>query len=336
MNIAQNISLVIAPALIMGSFNTLAPTDPTNSGTTPTATTPSMITAQSAQIITETGRIVDFYSDLGIAQVDIPIASPTDSPTLETVIDLVSSPTASTPPLSTSLPTDCSNTGDLIAYSQQKAVMNNARDRMAGTIESETVHMYMSHFFDLPSMCANPTAYYPDWITSSDRTAYNSYFTASNSGALAASVGQMILSATNLVDSPVAAVNKLATHGFGGRLAGGTVLANKGLAADTLIHELVSMNSALASGSTPQQLVDQMRTNLSATWSDADTANAVIGTAAALMMPSIAGIVFGLGATAISIQITGLDTLYQTAAYNALRYTISSRASARFMRSLGW
>lgn len=78
-----------------------------------------------------------------------------------------------------------------------------------------------------------------------------------------------------------------------------------------------------------------MHANLSSTWGTDDMIGAIIGTAAAFMMPSGGAIVFGLGAVAVGMQLTGFNSLMQVAAYNALRYTTSSRAATRFMRSLG-
>lgn len=56
-----------------------------------------------------------------------------------------------------------------MSYSQQVAEANDATDPDATTLGQETVYMYMSHFFDLPTVCGDNTAVYPDWITNDDR-----------------------------------------------------------------------------------------------------------------------------------------------------------------------
>lgn len=170
--------------------------------------------------------------------------APAKAPVLAGVIDLVTTSTTTAPALSTSRPTDCTKTGALIAYAQQVAAMNKARDAQAKSQDEETVYMYMSHFFDLPSMCANPTAYYPDWITNSDRTAYDNYLSVTNTQ-LMTSAGQMILAANTLADNPVPAIQKVIQGGYGNRLVGGVQATDKLLAGGTLIDELPTVVALL-------------------------------------------------------------------------------------------
>lgn len=123
-------------------------------------TTDPTLTAVGAQAVSEAGHIVDFYKALGLGASDVPAASQAQTATLSGVIDLLAAP-ASTPPLPTlaAPPTDCSDTGALVSYSQQVAAMNDVIDPDATTLGQETAYMYMSHFFDLPSIYADNTAY---------------------------------------------------------------------------------------------------------------------------------------------------------------------------------
>lgn len=331
MNRGWKRTALVVCALVGGSLTSVSTATPASAATT--------IDADAAQIITQSGRIVDFYTELGITAADFPVVSADDALVLQDVIDIVTETTPSSRLLPTALPasrpTDCTDTGALVAYARQVAAMNNARDPNAGGLDAETVYMYMSHFFDLPSMCGNPAAYYPDWITNSDRTAYNNYLSVSNKSQLTTSVGSMITSAITLADNPVPAVKNFINGGGPEKLAGGLNLFNRLLAGDTLRQEFPTVVALLDADKTPQEIVDQLRANLSSTWTDSNTLNAIVGTTAALMLPTVGATVFALGTVAVSMQLTGINTLMQVAAYNVLRYTTSSRAASRLMRSMG-
>ncbi|MCI4659033.1 hypothetical protein [Cryobacterium zhongshanensis] len=325
MQIAWKISVVLAGALVSTSL-VAAPASAT--------TTDLTLTAAGAQAVTESGRIVDFYTALGVGASNIPTASQPQAATLSGVIDLVAAP-ASTPSLPTlsAPPTDCSNTGALVSYSQQVAAMNNAIDSNATTLGQETVYMYMSHFYDLPSICANNTAYYPDWITNDDRAVYNSYLATSNNVQLATTIPQMILNANTLA-APATSIAKFIASGPGARLGAAVNVADRATAGRSLISEFQTVSTLLNANSTPEAIVTQMRADLSSTWSNADTVDAIIATTAALMSP-IGVALFSLGTVVISFELTGVNSFMQTAAFNAMRMSTSGRAAVRMMRSYG-
>lgn len=299
-------------------------------------TTDPTLTAAGAQMVTESGRIVDFYKALGVGASNIPAASEPQAATLSGVLDLVAAP-ASTPPLPTlSAPptTDCSNTGALVSYSQQVAAANNAIDPKATTLGQETVYMYMSHFYDLPSICSNNAAYYSKWITNDDRAVYNSYLATSNNVQLATTIPQMILNANTLA-APATSIAKFIASGPGARLGAVANIADRATAGRSLISQFQTVSTLLDANSTPEVIVSQMRANLSSTWSDTDTVDAIIGTTAALMSPTIGKALFSLGTIVISFELTGVNSFMQTAAFNAMRMSTSGRAAVRMMRSYG-
>lgn len=331
MKTANRTTILLVPALIAGALTAVT----TTSAAVADVSSPVTVSADAANIITQSGRIIDFYTALGVDATEIPTVSNADAGVIEGIVDLVAGPAQTAPSLPSTRPTDCSNTGALVAYARQVAGMNKSRDANAKTLDEETVYMYMSHFFDLPSLCGNPTAYYPDWITNSDRTAYTNYLTAANGTQLATSVGQLVLSATSFTSNPVPAIQKVTSKAYVDNLEGATDIADKALAGDTIIDEMQNIVTMIDADKAPQEIVDQMSANLSPTWSSLDTLKTVVGTAAALMLPTYGAMLFSLGAVAMSVQLTGVNTLVQVAAYNALRYSTSSRASSRFMRSMG-
>lgn len=328
MKIAWKLSAVLVGALVSTSL-VAAPaafattTDPT-------------LSAAGAQAVTESGRIVDFYKALGVGASNIPAASQPQAATLSGVLDLVVAP-ASTPSLPTlsAPPTNCSNTGALVSYSQQVAAANNAIDPKATTLGQETVYMYMSHFYDLPSICSNNAAYYSKWITNDDRAVYNSYLATSNNVQLGTTIPQMILNAETLVSNPLAPVAKLVVGHPGAWLATGVDGINRFAAGQSLISEFQTVSTLLDANSTPEAIVSQMRADLSSTWSDADTVDAIIATVAALMSPTIGQALFSLGTVVISFELKGVNSFMQTAAFNAMRMSTSGRAATRMMRSYG-
>lgn len=328
MKIAGKLSVIGAAGALIGACLGAAP------ASADTTTAPAL-TAPGAQAVTEAGRIVDFYQALGVGASDIPIAAEAQAATLSSVVDAVATPvpTPALPTLSTP-PIDCSNTGALVAYSQQVAAANSAIDPNATTLSQETVYMYMSHFFDLPSICADNTAYYPAWITNDDRAVYNSYLTTSNNLQLATSIPQMILDANTLV-TPGAPASQVLRGNVGAKLAAGVDVADRFSAGKSLIDEMRTVVNLLNTSATPEAIVTQMRANLASTWTDADTQNAIIGTIAALMSPTFGRALIGLGSVVISFQLTGVNTIMQRAAFNTMRLSTSGRASARLMRSYG-
>ncbi|WP_065571991.1 hypothetical protein [Microbacterium oleivorans] len=325
-------SVLLVSALVGGSLAAVAPMEPAAANTQPAT---DIITPAAANIITKSGRIVDFYTELGIAANEIPAVDPAHTASLEAVIQVALDDVSATSPVTTAA-VACSDTGALVAHARQVAAMNKARDTRAKSLDEETVYMYMSHYFDLPSPCASNTAYYPSWITNSDRQAYGNFLTATGMTDLAASTGQMVLSATTLASNPASSIDNIFNGDAVDRLAGGLDLADKLGAGRTLVEELGTVSAQLDTGATPEDIVDGMHSRLSTTWGTDDLISVIIGTGAALMVPTVGAAVFGLGAVAVSLQITGFNTIVQHAAYNALRYTTSSRTSARLMRSLGW
>lgn len=333
-NIAVKLSVIVTASLVAAGLSALPAAAQTTTTTAPTST----LSAEGSQIVTQSGRIVDFYKTMGVTQADVPTATDAQTSTLNGVIDIVAGSTMpGVPALPTlsSQPTDCSNTGALISYSQQVAAENSAIDPNATTPDQETVYMYLSHFFDLPSICADNTAYYPDWIVNDDRSVYDSYLSASNNSTLVSSFGKMAVSANTLAGDPVTSANKIWRGGYGDKLAGATNVADQTTASSTLITELQTVSTLLNANDTPQQVVDQMRSDLSPEWTATDVVDTIIGTAALLMEPEIGVMVFGLGLTAVSMQLTGLNTIMQTAAFNAMRASTSGRVSERLMRSYG-
>lgn len=77
-----------------------------------------------------------------------------------------------------------------------------------------------------------------------------------------------------------------------------------------------------------------MRANLSSTWTNADTVDAIIGTVAALMIPTVGAALFSLGTIVVGFELTGVNTIMQIAAYNSMRLSTSGRVSGRMMRAL--
>lgn len=334
MKIAGKLSAVLAGVLV-GVCLTSAPASAHSLVTSAASTTDPALTAAGAQAVSEAGHIVDFYKALGIGASDIPVASQAQTATLSSVVDLVAAP-ASTPALPTlaAPPTDCSNTGALVSYSQQVAAMNDAIDPDATTLGQETVYMYMSHFFDLPSICADNTAYYPDWITNDDRLVYNSYLAVSNNVQLATTIPQMILNAEAIAADPIAPAAKVVASGAGTRLAKNLVDGTNRLAAGrSLLGEAHTVVTLLNANATPEAIVTQMQADLSSTWTNADTVGAIIGTVAALMMPTVGAALFSLGTIVIGFELTGVNTIMQTAAYNSMRLSTSGRVSGRMIRA---
>jgi hypothetical protein len=330
MKTALKLSIAIAGALV-GACLVATP------ASARTATTAPALTAAGAQAVSESGHIVDFYTALGVGASDIPTATAAQASTLSSVIDLAAAP-ASTPSLPTlsAPPTDCSDTGALVSYSQQVAQMNDAIDPNATTLGQETVYMYMSHFFDLPTVCGDNTAVYPDWITNDDRSVYNSYLTTSNNVELATTIPQMILNANALVDEPIAPVAKVLAGQPGAVLATiGVDVPNRAAAGRSLISEFQTVSTLLNANDSPETIVSQMQADLSSTWSDTDTVDAIIGTVAALMSPTVGDALFGLGSVVIGFELTGVNTIMQAAAFNSMRLSISGRAAERMMRSYG-
>jgi hypothetical protein len=330
MKTALKLSVAIVGALV-GACLVAAP------ASARTATTAPALTAAGAQAVSESGHIVDFYKALGVGASDIPTATAAQASTLSSVIDLTAA-TGSTPSLPTlsAPPTDCSDTGALVSYSQQVAQMNDAIDPNATTLGQETVYMYMSHFFDLPTVCGDNTAVYPDWITNDDRSVYNSYLTTSNNVELATTIPQMILNADTLVDNPTAPVAKVLAGHPGGLLATAFVdVPNRAIAGGSLISEFQTVSTLLNANDSPETIVSQMQADLSSTWSDTDTVNAIIGTVAALMSPTVGDALFGLGSVVIGFELTGVNTIMQAAAFNSMRLSTSGRAAERMMRSYG-
>lgn len=302
---------------------------------TPASATEPVLTAEGAQAVSESGHIVDFYTALGVGASDIPTATAAQDSTLSSVIDLTAA-AGSTPALPTrsAPPTDCSNTGALVSYSQQVAEANDAIDPNATTLGAETVYMYLSHFFDLPTVCGDNTAVYPDWIVNDDRSVYDSYLAASNHVELATTIPQMILDA-NTVSAPGTTLSKVFVSGPGAVLAAGLDGVNRFDAGQSVIDEMQTVMTLLNANNSPETIVSQMQADLSSTWTDADTVNAVISTAAALMSPSIGGALFGLGSVVIGFELTGVNTIMQRAAFNSMRLSTSGRAAERMMRSYG-
>lgn len=325
MKSAWKISVILTGALVSATL-----------AAAPASATDPALTATGAQAVSESGHIVDFYKTLGVGASNIPAASDAQTATLSGVVNLVAT-TASTPSLPTlsTPPTDCANTGALVSYSQQVAQANDAIDPNATALGQETVYMYLSHFFDLPSICADNTAYYPDWIVNDDRSVYNSYLATSNNTQLATTIPQMILNADTLLSDPTAPVSKLLASTPGARLAGGVDVVNRAAAGQSLISEFQTVTTLLNQNNTPETIVSQMRSDLSSTWSDADTVNAIIGTIAALMMPTVGGALFALGSIVVGFELTGVNTIMQTAAFNSMQASTSGRAAERMMRSYG-
>jgi hypothetical protein len=333
MKVALKLSVALAGALV-GACLIAAPASARSAST---ATTDPELTAAGAQAVGEAGHIVDFYTALGVGSSDIPTASAAQASTLSGVADLVAT-SASTPTLPTlsAPPTDCSNTGALVSYSQQVAQANDAIDPNATTLGQETVYMYLSHFFDLPTVCGDNTAVYPDWIVNDDRSVYNSYLTASNNIQLATTIPQMILNANTLVADPASTIAKVVAGGPGARLAAGLNIADRATAGHSLIDEMQTVMTLLNANNSPETIVSQMRADLSSTWTDADTQDAIISTAAALMSPSIGEALLGLGTVVISFELTGVNTIMQAAAFNSMRLSTSGRAGERMLRSFGF
>lgn len=333
MKIAGKLSAVLASVLV-GVCLAAAPASAHSLVASAASTTNPTLTAAGAQVVSEAGHIVDFYKALGIGASDIPVASQAQTATLSSVVDLVAAP-ASTPPLPTlaAPPTDCSNTGALVAYSQQVAAMNDAIDPDATTLGQETVYMYMSHFFDLSSICADNTAYYPDWITNDDRLVYNSYLAVSNNVQLATTIPQMILNAEAIAADPIAPAAKVVASHAGARLVRAVDGVNRANAGRSLLGEAQTVATLLNANATPEAIVTQMRADLSSTWTNADTVGAIIGTVAALMMPTAGAALFSLGTIVVGFELTGVNTIMQTAAYNSMRLSTSGRVSGRMIRA---
>ncbi|WP_460802808.1 hypothetical protein [Microbacterium sp. GXF6406] len=330
-------AFVAVPALALFTFGA-TPAAAASSQPAPavqSATTSSPLTAETAHYITQSGKIVEVLESLGIELSEIPTVSPSDVGVLEAVVNSSVAGAPSVPPLPTSRPTDCTQTGTVLAYAQQQASLNKARDVNAGSLESETVYMYMSHFFDLPSLCGNPAAYYPSWITNSDRTAYNNYFTSTNNVALAANVGGMVLDVTTFASNPIPALKNALDGSVGSALEGGVTGADLYFTGQGILESFGSIQTILAADGSAADIVAALHSNLGDAWGDDDSLGALVGIVASLMAPNAAGVVFGLGTVAASIMLSAASGLYQVAAYNTLRYTTTSRSSARLMRSMG-
>ena len=114
MKTALKLSIAIAGALV-GACLVAAPA---SARSATTATTDPALTAAGAQAVSESGHSVDFYTALGTA-------TAAQASTLSRVIDLAAAP-GSTPSLPTlsAPPTDCSDTGALVSYSQQVAQLH--------------------------------------------------------------------------------------------------------------------------------------------------------------------------------------------------------------------
>ena len=331
MKTAWKLSIAVSAALV-GACLVAAPA---SARPTTTTTTDAALTAAGSQAVSESGHIVDFYTALGVGASDIPTATSAQAATLSSVIDLVAAP-ASTPSLPTlsAPPTDCSNTGALVAYSQQVAEANDAIDPNATTLGQETVYMYMSHFFDLPTVCGDNTAVYPDWIVNDDRAVYDSYLTTSSRIELATTIPQMIFNANTLA-TPGTPIAKVIAGGAGTRVEAGLNIPDRATAGTSLISEMQTVLTLLNTNNSPETIVSQMRADLSSTWTDTDTVNAIISTAAALMSPDIEEALIGLGTVVMSFELTGVNTILQSAAFNSMRLSTSGRAGERMLRSFG-
>ena len=304
------------------------------------------ITADEAAAITQIGGMVGGLSTIGVTQNDIVTASPEQVADLESIVDLAGSSlttdAASTSSAVRSLPsqpTDCRDTGALLAYARQAAVANSAHDAQAEDLDSETVYMYLSHFLDTPGFTSNPCAanaesrYLASWITTNDRTAYNNYLSSTNRAQLAADTGTLVVGIPSVLSGTSQTVTKAVGFGFGGVMKDAPNIADWASTAGSVHQASTDLVALLDQDKTPAEVISVLNANLSTTISDNDLRAAVIGTIAALATPGLGATMFGLGMTAASLSITGVNSLTQQAAVGALLTTTSSRLIPRMQRA---
>lgn len=303
------------------------------------------ITSDEAAAITQIGGMVGGLSTIGVQQTDIVTAQAGQVADLESIVDLAgagmttSSYTPSAVRSLPSQPTDCSDTGALLSYARHAAIENSAHDVQAGDLDSETVYMYMSHFLDTPGFTSNPCSanaesrYLASWITNNDRNAYNNYLNVTNRTQLAANVGTLVTGIPSVLSGTSQTVTKAVTLRFGQVVKDLPNIADWTATSQDVRQSSSQLAALLKQNKTPAEVVSVLNTNLSATISDQDLRNAVIGTIAALATPGLGATMFGLGMTAASLSITGVNSLTQQAAVGALFATTSSRLVPRMQRA---
>lgn len=297
----------------------------------------------SADLMTFAGQVQEFYDGIGFDENDFIEADPSQVATLEEIItlaidELTASPSAGASSYSS---TSDENTGKLAQYSQSKAALNNTRDANATTLEKETVYMFLSHYVDTPgctSFCLSyaETNLYADWITNSDRTAYNSFLTAVNLGGLANNLAQGAIAAADLAPTSLSAIAKDLMSGNAGLVLKGLIQAavpadaatQVASAADQILNRIDQNDSAEA-------IIDDLISDMTVGWGDRDTASAVIGVTAFMLLPTVAGAIGAIGSPIVSMAVYSYAGLYQRAAIVALHYGTSGRVPGRMFRSWG-
>jgi len=306
-----------------------------------------LIETEVADAITEATNIVGFFSDIDVNIDDIPVMPAVYNDVLAELIDIT---------LNEIDPVElddyaaehgvggtsgCGEIGAQIAHGRAQAISNMSRgDAQATSLNDETTYMFLSHYVDVwnATGCAASATLYADWLTNSDRIAYDAFLNSISMVDAATKIFDIVTSASDAINGSSYIVRKILDPitRFSEALSG----ASAAYIGDDGIREVTNsvadaVSAMLTEGHDAEYIATHINTLLEPKFDRANAKVAFAGAVLSLMTGNVGGALLSIGVYGLQFVVTGIEGLAQKAAVNTMGYTRSGRVAARYWRYLG-